>query len=332
MIIILVLMFIIPLKGQSNPECKAKRYQCAKETLEPNICAFVEDAQEKFNYLQVCPEDTPHCPYQTAKYGLNAKCTSQTASKELIPGDECKDNDECLSGKCEDQICKGKSETEDCEHHSDCDPGNFCNEENVCEPLREFDQACVETYQCVNNCTCNNNKCTFYYSVGIGVLADTADACFSGYLKDGKCENALQSRFHGQPCTYDEDCQYINDDQEVIEHGICTCGFNAGAFSYCPLAQGDPEFLAYLRAFQFILLGNIECHTLRRFGPCKYIESAIYREYLMALKLYVDFPKLMMNDDCIAKIINWDYWKYHLSTQYILKSLISISLIIFMLY
>lgn len=315
----LILVLLRLAVSQSNPACKAKRYRCATQPLKDGACMYVDDAQGKFNYLQKCPEDKPYCPYEDAKFSFDAMCTTNNTIELFLPGDACQKNEDCLYASCIDSVCKGKLLGVECENHNDCDPGLYCSEEGKCENQKEFDNYCADTYECVNNCTCNMNRCTFYYSVKSGLGADNSAACLSGYLEEGYCADALLSRFHGQPCTYDNDCQYVDSEGISKKTGTCICGFNAGAFSYCPLTQGDAEFLAYLRAFQFILLSNVDCHTLRRFGPCLNIEDAVYKDYTQALKLYNDFPKLMMNDECIAKNINWDYWKGYLSGTSVIR-------------
>ena len=66
--------------SRRNPECKAKRYQCAAEPLDAETYVYVNDAQSKYNYLQVCPEDKPCCLYVTTKYRSQDECTTMSSA------------------------------------------------------------------------------------------------------------------------------------------------------------------------------------------------------------------------------------------------------------
>ena len=81
----------------------------------------------------------------------------------------------------------------------------------------------------MNNCVCNNAKCAFYYSFANDEAADNEEACISGRIKDGKCSGGLRSQYPGQPCTYDSDCAFVNEEGEIEGYGTCTCGYNAGS-------------------------------------------------------------------------------------------------------
>ncbi len=131
----------------------------------------------------------------------------------------------------------------------------------------------------MNNCACNNKRCAFYYSIENGVKADNPVTCKSGYISEENCSQGPISLNKGQPCSSDDECIFVNEEGEVIEEKSCECGFNGSAFSYCPLSYGDPEFEELQRALQFVIVNNFFCHTLRRFGPCEYIEDEEVRNF-----------------------------------------------------
>ena len=314
--IILLLFFFTKINTQSNPICKAKRYLCSKEILNENTCVHVKDIQEKYNYIQPCKnEDKPYCPFEKAKYGKDALCEKKIEIEKKIAGDKCVKDIDCLSKLCKQSRCIGSNKSENCEKNEDCNPGLFCSKQKICINQKEFDQPCQNTYECLNNCACNNNKCAFYYSIENGVFSNNADTCKSGFIKDKKCENGPISKFKGQPCSSDDECNYVNFNDEIIMKKKCQCGFNGGAFSYCPLSQGDSEFLEMKRSVLFIIASNFFCHTLRRFGPCEFIRNEEIKEFLIKKEKYDNFPKLVMNDVCVGKTINWSYWKYFLKTD-----------------
>lgn len=101
----------------------------------------------------------------------------------------------------------------------------------------------------------------------------------------------------------------MNSSGYVVGYSECSCGINGGAFSYCSLTEGDPEFLNIMNTFQYILLRSFHCHTFLRFGPCKYIYNDEYTDFQRAIKKYQMYPQLVFNDPCIKNIYTIDYWK-----------------------
>lgn len=76
---------------------------------------------------------------------------------------------------------------------------------------------------------CNLGKCAFYYSFDNSTKADNPKVCQSGYIsKNNTCSPGLRSRHPGNPCTYDLDCEYVDENDKVVKTGKCTCGFNSG--------------------------------------------------------------------------------------------------------
>jgi len=322
------------IRSQSNPECQAKRFLCSPTPLENSTCLFIADEQEKWNYLQPCNQTGYYCPYETASYGKNATCQPVNSTESKYPGESCAKADDCLSKNCTASICYGAKKGDSCQIHADCDSGFFCFKEKqkenlklngtingTCESQKEFDQSCTEDYECVNNCACSMNRCAFYYSALNGIPADNPYVCESGYIKDGKCGAGLISKNKGQPCSMDEDCEFVDSENKVIGTGKCECGYNAGAFSYCALGTGDSEFSDMLRAFKYITVNNYYCHTNRRFGPCPYIYEEDYQDFMKAKTKFEKAPVLIMNDICTAKNINYFYWKYYIENTTITTSL-----------
>lgn len=297
------------LRGQSNPKCKAKRYQCSPEPLPSGTCLFIQDKQEKFNYVWPCSDPkTERCVFAGASFGVNGTCVRTTQSESLRPGSSCSWDGECASNSCTDGLCQGKMEGEFCESHEDCGTGLSCQNLS-CQPQAEFDHSCISDFDCVNNCVCSRGLCAFYYSLQNGVPADNPVACESGYIADGSCAKGLVSRFLGQPCTGDSDCAYQNDKGEVVAFGVCQCGFNPGAFSYCPPATGDGEFRNLTNAVAYILASNAECHTLDRFGPCSQLNPEDIKDYQQKKMMFENYAELIMNDACVAKTLTYTYWQ-----------------------
>jgi len=98
-------------------------------------------------------------------------------------------------------------------------------------------------------------------------------------------------------------------------HTTCECGFNAAGFSYCMLSQGDEEFTQIKLKFEFVIATSIFCHTLLRYGPCRYLYADEYQEYIKAKRYYEMYPQLVFNDRCIKKIYTNDYWSLFRANQ-----------------
>lgn len=145
----------------------------------------------------------------------------------------------------------------------------------------------------------------------------------SGRIKLGKCASGLVSRDAGQPCTSHEDCAFIetgeDGDETIASYGICTCGYNPGAYSYCTLTTGDIEFGLMTAALKFLNARNSGCHTSKRQGPCKDLWDDEYLDYQYKLMKYQDYPLLIGNDICVAKHFTWNYWKFLLKSNFIIS-------------
>lgn len=118
-----------------------------------------------------------------------------------------------------------------------------------------------------------------------------------------------RSLLAGIPCSSDSDCVLINSTGQTVGYSECSCGYNGGGYSYCALVEGDDEFINVKNSFQFLLLRSFNCHTLLRFGPCKYIYNDEYLDYIKAVKKYQMYPQLVFNDQCIKQIYTVDYWE-----------------------
>ena len=126
------------------------------------------------------------------------------------------------------------------------------------------------------------------------------------------CAESRRSQFPSSPCSSDSDCSLVNSAGKVVGYSECSCGYNGGGFSYCALAEGDDEFINIINTFQYILLRSFNCHTLLRFGPCKYLYNDEYLDYQRAVKKYQMSPTLIFNDPCIKSIYTNAYWSLNL--------------------
>lgn len=145
-------------------------------------------------------------------------------------------------------------------------------------------------------------------------------------LENGVCESPYKSLKNLHTCSSNSDCPIVNQEGQLQGHSECVCGFNSSSFSYCSSVQGDPEFTHYYRAFMYLTIDNYKCHTLARFGECDELMSEIYRNYKTNELKYKFGPIYKMNDLCVAKIINWEFF------QHFLKNIKILQIVIFWVY
>ena len=77
------------------------------------------------------------------------------------------------------------------------------------------------------------------------------EACLTGYIDPffGYCSDGPVSEVKARPCNNDGDCLLLDTTGRLVGYSVCSCGFNAGSFAYCNLAQGDKEYLDMISAF-----------------------------------------------------------------------------------
>jgi len=278
---------------------------------EDNVCMFINETKNKLHLIKPCSDpDFPVCDYSTVAFGTPAYCVPKEAPQKTLAGESCSTNDDCYSGRCVSRICQGNAWNTTCATDNDCGVGLFCSWEGRCANQQLFGQNCTRDFDCTNNCACNKGTCVYYYSFDNFLEADNPVACASGYIENGQCYPALTSRYKGRPCTNDDECVAYNHKGELVQYGECQCGYNGGGFTYCTLAEGDPEFSQMKDKFAFIVARGFYCHTRLRFGPCNQLYDDEYREYQVAIRYFREYPQLIFNDPCIKRSINTEFWNF----------------------
>lgn len=127
----------------------------------------------------------------------------------------------------------------------------FCsNLTSSCEAQKLYQQPCLRDEECVNNCVCSMQSCSFYYSLQNGVAADNkstkginAEACSSGYMQNGTCQTPPKSTVELRTCSSNNDCiTQFPDGTTIAGYSQCQCGTNGGGYSYCSLVEGDSVY------------------------------------------------------------------------------------------
>lgn len=309
-------------------------YTCKPPTMKfDNITCIYPHLLYSTYYLFPCPSSFPYCPPKTFSL-VNVTCSAipPKATLSSYPGEPCNINSDCLFGTCLSGVCFGANNGETCTSSSQCNPGSRC-QNNICTDLIPIGKiGCTTDYDCVPSAGCMKNSsatyCAPYFSVPSG---DRVTSCikasqggYSNLCKTGvclvtnsktsmgQCSDAPKS-FKPQPqeCLSNNDCQGFTNDFNYT--GICTCGINPYATSYCQPFMGDLIGVNYLNAYKKFLLKNyvIQCNTMRRFSSECWSLFATKTEMLALAKnkfLYENYPLLQNNDVCIQEVYFASYY------------------------
>ena len=321
--------------GQQE-DLNCDKFQCAPKniTFAEGDCSYYDG---NTYYLNPCPG--PEDPYCFIREGMNSTCVTPfyldgVTLHDAYPGEICRGDADCRYGTCNNSTltCDGKEQFKNCVSHGECNPGLRCHE-SICVPLLTNGQGgCNEDFDCQNNLGCNKTDiyasqgtCIPYFSVATGSFVSNCDVnwaisdlCDSGYCKTvgflshlGKCLDPAVST-HSLPyaCNADTDCSATNG-EDVFE-GKCQCGVNPDGQSYCQAFAGDAPGLAFTKTLKGLTTGGklAGCNTVRRFEDhCwKSVDAEEYAELEQAKYYYVDYPKLISNDDCVKQTWTQYYW------------------------
>ena len=160
-------------------------FQCAGNTttFTNNVGCIQQTTYSDFNIRPCTDPINTVCPavniYQATK---EVECVpaagAPAPATNLLPGDLCMSNYQCLSNLCTNGMCEGVASGGLCPNGtSDCNPGLYCLQSSgKCGPLLTAgaDTQCYESSDCVMDAGCNfdptsgKGTCTTYYSVAKG--------------------------------------------------------------------------------------------------------------------------------------------------------------------
>ena len=266
-------------------------------------------------YIRPCPVHT-YCDLNTHQ------CESfhtKYAPKTAYPGEICGLNIQCKDSICDLGRCRGKTEGESCERHTECEPGLYCG--FVCRKLLQIGEiGCRNDYDCVGNAGCNSGICAEYYSLDTDSKIDTCESyqnrlCETGLCRDGRCMEDLHtvSATFPVPCDTSEDCEAVDAHGDSY-YSECQCGLNPTGQKYCAVLPSDEVGSDYVGMLRLWTQGEeiARCNTQRRWSlhcmasvwkSCRVLEF-LYKQYR-----YRDFPLLIDTLDCIQTSITRDYWE-----------------------
>lgn len=140
----------------------------------------------------MCPQfpeyDFPENEWNTAYCAnISTQYPSCDDIAKIETGEQCCNNDNCISGSCLDGKCIGKPIGSSCEKSNECESNSFC-EAIECTKTRLAGDACDKDEQCSSGFGCNKGNCTQIFSLSTGSEADDEKFCMSNFMAYGICE------------------------------------------------------------------------------------------------------------------------------------------------
>ena len=102
--------------------------------------------------FQICSDPLqPYCNLPpSASEPVKCSGLPERIVEPKYPGDHCTTNQECYSGSCVSNKCKGGTYASPCVSHIDCDVGTFCSSAGICEAQKGLQQVCYSDWECQN--------------------------------------------------------------------------------------------------------------------------------------------------------------------------------------
>ena len=215
------------------------------------------------------------------------KCqASKNNKKPSYPGGKCDSDLDCLSGICQNNVCKDSEIGEECTSHENCPLNSACIN-NKCSHLLNDNENCSESYQCNFNSFCNqkNKKCEKLFSYSdeeeiTDLLTDEEkkeNLCINGGYISEKNENTNEIKYfcktlYNEEYNCNDVCKYYSKNpSEVgklyISEEKCMCGYNKYRSKHCVLGNGENLYKEYLQKKIEFFNNELyikQCHTLER--------------------------------------------------------------------
>ena len=263
------LIFIFLIKRILNTESECPIIECIDNKSENDTCLIYNPKESNKVFLKNCKEEY-YCPLQSDEFEEGTlKCIRKKYEKtKKYPENECEDNNDCISGFCDDEECSGKKKYDFCIDTADCLKNLACIN-NTCLELRKLDEYCTEDTDCEPNAGCHKNKCTEYFSLPDGeevdqktFFNDGLSFCEKGVAYKGVCMN-LRLLNQRSPCDENHPCNYThkinNSYTEIITiKENCLCGYDGK--KYCRLGGLNINYTNYIKGKREYIYSSNECH------------------------------------------------------------------------
>ena len=269
----------------------------------------------------------------------NISCQSSKNKNPSYPGGKCDSDLDCLSGVCQNNICKDSEIGDECTNHENCPLNSACIN-NKCSNLLNDNEACTESYQCNFNSFCNqkNKKCEklFSYSDDYEITDLITDEekkenlCISGGYISEKDENTDKIKYicktlYNKDYNCNDVCKYYSKNPSDIEklyisEEKCMCGYNKYRSKHCVLGNGENLYKEYLEKKKEFLNNELyikQCHTLERDSDeiCNELinnnKTFFFRKFIQDYNNKkinaLQFHRLQESEPCIKEVVfNYD--------------------------
>ena len=266
---LILLIFLININITLGESCQ--KIECST-TLPKDTCIKVSSLVSLF---QECPEGKICSPDSDDPIN-DASCVDYKKNNfKRLPSLTCEQNDDCLSGVCNANVCIGKIKGESCLRASDCIYGFTCRKDSdnnykCLEPITTGNKCEIDT-DCVHESGCLNNICTKYFSLengekGSDISNQYLSFCKSGYSDFvGVCQN-LSLINETEECNEDKKCIYNNTltGELITKDQNCLCGYNPTGKRYCLLGSANKNYTKYVSKLMDYYLYNRNCHLAER--------------------------------------------------------------------
>ena len=256
-----------------------QKIQCYSQ-LAQDTCIKVESGVSLMN---PCP-DSKICNTPIEDPVIDSYCKEKEPFpfKKKLPSLPCKEQEECFSLNCHNDVCQGKSDGSECSSPFECNYGRTCRRNlneaistsKCLEPVKEGEKCELDT-DCVLECGCLNGICTKYFSLDNNEKTNGLDYgsdfnfCKSGYVNEvGVCMNISLANDITE-CSDSSPCEYEYNDKDgekksIFIHSNCLCGYNPFGKQYCLLGSGNYNYTRYLNKLKNYHFNNENCHLGER--------------------------------------------------------------------
>ena len=267
--------------------------RCPTTPFIDNQCSYHDtmEGREVYEFKQ-CPLNH-YCLYKN-EFKINF-CRSLDIRS--LPGDQCTSHSDCVTDLCDNNICQGKKEGDDCDTNFQCSIGFACINQR-CTVQKKENEDCSSDEDCENSFGCSRfGKCVAYFSLHVGdyseksLLCETMENDELGYCAESSLKQDSQICLDDQNfCDYEKN----NGHDVYTMNRECECSRGHTDKKFCPLASKSEEMKIFRDMFKEIVWKNRKAHTSYRFKMSYDEERTIL--YYNSYPLYLDA------DECSIEI------------------------------
>lgn len=302
---------------KEDTTCSKYRCKSADEHFVSNTCIFFDIAND-VHILNPCDKGYICTPVT----GTNSTCFKEPPVTEAdkYPGENCKDNTDCVYGTCQNDICDSKTAGAACEDTLECNTGLYCDTTSkLCTQLKTDGAICSDNYECGMHSYCqiqaDRKVCAAYFTVKSKTEIESCDTiaveCESLYCYEDDSTSPIcfdpvvSAKDYPTTCSQNTDCLSSYTDQTLKSE--CSCGYNENGDSYCSLFGGDEPYQKLIKASKaWLSSSDVEkCNSARR-RSIICMQDKMSEDDFWNLKYYylyvTQYAKTIKNDKCVKEI------------------------------